>query len=159
MIEEKRCGICKELKPVSEFYRSGKRGYQSYCKPCHGAKVKEWTKSNTEKTQAKGRKTNLRRYNLSPEDYEKRLLAQGGVCAICGHKPQKIRLSVDHDHSCCPGKSNSCGKCIRGLLCRNCNFRLLGQICRESTKGTEHALEILRKAGDYLRKATETADS
>lgn len=27
---------------------------------------------------------------------------------------------VDHDHACCP-RSNSCGKCVRGILCRECN--------------------------------------
>jgi hypothetical protein len=27
---------------------------------------------------------------------------------------------VDHDHSCCPGRQ-TCGKCVRGLICRQCN--------------------------------------
>ena len=27
---------------------------------------------------------------------------------------------MDHYHKCCPGKT-SCGKCVRGLLCGNCN--------------------------------------
>jgi hypothetical protein len=67
--------------------------------------------------------------------------SQNGVCKICG-EPEKYknRLSVDHDHSCCPGIT-SCGKCIRGLLCSNCN-RVLGQV--NDDKG------LLQKMIDYL---------
>lgn len=39
-------------------------------------------------------------------------------CDVCG---SVIRLVVDHDHTCCPGK-NSCGVCVRGVLCSNCNI-------------------------------------
>ena len=41
------------------------------------------------------------------------------ACAIpgCGGT---YRLSLDHDRSCCPG-AESCGKCIRGLICLHCN--------------------------------------
>lgn len=60
-------------------------------------------------------------YNLKPGDYRRLYEAQGGRCAICRIATGKARkLAVDHDHSCCPGKT-SCGKCVRGLICSNCN--------------------------------------
>ncbi len=44
----------------------------------------------------------------------------GYNCAICKRKPSNKPLSIDHNHACCPG-GKTCGKCIRGLLCRRCN--------------------------------------
>jgi Recombination endonuclease VII len=67
------------------------------------------------------------KYRLSLERYREILAAQDGKCAICGTDgPSDIRTGrfhVDHDHACCPGKE-SCGKCIRGLLCHFCNTAL-----------------------------------
>lgn len=67
----------------------------------------------------------LRNYGLTPSGYETILSAQGDGCAGCGATSgaNGTRLAVDHDHSCCPG-AKSCGRCIRGLLCTECNTSL-----------------------------------
>ena len=57
-----------------------------------------------------------RTYGLEPGQYEAMLASQGGRCAICGNRPVKRRLAVDHDHI-----TNR----VRGLLCMRCN-RALG---------------------------------
>ena len=50
---------------------------------------------------------------LTVEDYNARLVAQGGVCAICG-KTETGYLRVDHDHV--TGR-------VRGLLCNTATWR------------------------------------
>ena len=61
------------------------------------------------------------KYNMTLEDYDILLKSQNGVCAICQEECKtKKGLAIDHDHKCCPS-NKSCGKCIRGLLCSNCN--------------------------------------
>jgi hypothetical protein len=64
----------------------------------------------------------LQQYGVTPEQYAVLLAEQGGGCAICGRSD--TRLTVDHDHKCCPEKARSCGKCIRGLICNNCNLAI-----------------------------------
>lgn len=60
-------------------------------------------------------------YNLTIEDVELMLAAQGGVCGICDRPERAIRggklmsLAVDHDHKT---KKN------RGMLCVGCNMAL-----------------------------------
>lgn len=64
-------------------------------------------------------------YRLSFKRYTEILESQGGCAGGCGRYIEDSGnfLSVDHDHSCCSGKK-SCGQCIRGILCINCNSAL-----------------------------------
>jgi hypothetical protein len=78
---------------------------------------------------------------MTATEYHELLEYQDGRCFICHRRPQSKRLAVDHDHSCCPGPT-SCGRCIRGLLCRSCNRDVVG--------GLREDLEAFRRAIEYL---------
>jgi hypothetical protein len=81
------------------------------------------------------------RYGITPDEYDKMLADQGGVCAICGEVDAAGRaLHVDHRHGCC-GPNRACKKCIRALLCGRCNTGI-GQF-RESP-------DLLHRAIAYL---------
>lgn len=79
-------------------------------------------------------------YGISREEWEWMRDAQDGRCALCGEKPTRKNLDIDHDHACC-GKGKGCKNCIRGLLCPICN-RLLGHV------ETKPALAV--RFSDYL---------
>jgi hypothetical protein len=83
----------------------------------------------------------VKRYGLTLDRYDAMREAQGDTCAICrGVNANGYRLSIDHDHKCCPG-SGSCGRCVRALLCAKCNFAI-GHAGDEPQR--------LRDAADYL---------
>lgn len=67
-------------------------------------------------------------HGLSAELFDALLGRQGGKCALCRvsllvEDREDRSAHVDHDHSCCPG-AQSCGECVRGILCRDCNLML-----------------------------------
>ena len=67
-----------------------------------------------------------RKYGLTLEQYHEMLRAQNYACALCERRLDELdgSLNVDHDHDCCPTtreNSKTCGKCIRKLLCTDCN--------------------------------------
>lgn len=80
-------------------------------------------------------------YNITGEQYQSILDAQGGKCAICQRATGRTKaLSVDHDHACCDGPT-SCGECVRGLLCSPCN-KFLGYI-RDEIAAAQRMVEYL----------------
>jgi hypothetical protein len=107
------------------------------------AQITEYKKSKPDEwRKAIGQKFHLRtRYNITPKQYETKLISQNYCCALCGKDVADnirngipVALSVDHCH-----KSNN----IRDLLCHQCNSGL-GHF--------KDNIEILQKAIDYLRK-------
>lgn len=85
-------------------------------------------------------------YNLTFSQFQSLLDKQDGKCAGCNKEHTDIdKLHIDHDHSCCPrpvrGHRKTCGKCIRGLLCGDCN-RLIG-LAKDNPS-------TLRSLADYL---------
>lgn len=50
MITEKKCTMCKQVRPVSEFYKDTTRssGCYSRCKKCHNRTTKKWKENNAD---------------------------------------------------------------------------------------------------------------
>jgi uncharacterized protein (DUF927 family) len=77
----------------------------------------EWRKRNPDKVQAIQIRRKLKKYGLTPEEYNRLRALQDGRCAICRRHETKGKsfdrlLAVDHCHA--TGVN-------RGLLCVNCN--------------------------------------
>ena len=114
----KTCSKCSVEKPLDGFYKRSKSrdGYAPHCKSCSNASGLAWYHSQTdERKQEIAKKNNLwSLYRLTVDEFE--AMAANG-CMACGSMEN---LVVDHDHNCCPTK-NTCGECVRGVLCSPCN--------------------------------------
>jgi hypothetical protein len=112
----KNCRVCGKLKKLDDFYSLGRNrdGRDTRCKECVRSAQKEIYQATKNPKKIKERNLKVR-YGLSIDEYTS-MIKDG--CAVCGTLDN---LCVDHDHNCCPGKQ-SCGKCIRGILCWNHNI-------------------------------------
>ncbi len=137
--EPKECTKCRVVKPLSEFGKgqsTNALGLLPRCKKC------------TTAYQLSMCHRYKRPFLLTPEEYDARLAAQGGVCASC-HQPETVlgrksglpqKLAVDHCHT--TGE-------VRGLLCRRCNLTL--GVSRED-------FVALRLLGDYKEQSLQRLD-
>lgn len=138
---------CLAVKPLSEFYaKKGTRdGLTSQCKTCILNKMKEYRAANPEfvekqkKASGEWQKRNSKyitaqRKGLTLRQYDELLAAQRYRCAGCNNPlgDDTRQIHIDHDHECCSGQ-RTCGKCVRGILCRGCNLAL-GHLRSDKTR-------------------------
>jgi Recombination endonuclease VII len=124
------CKKCSRSLPQTDEYfkktKLTKSGFYKSCKMCIAQYAPEY-----------GRRKQLeRRHKMTIQQYEDKLAAQGGHCALCEavQYTHTRRLVVDHDHRCCPS-AKTCGNCSRGILCADCNRRIgfLEEILEEAS--------------------------
>lgn len=103
-----------------------------------------WRLANKARAEAFDRGSELRKWGMRAEGYERMLYAQDCACAICGATTPgggRRHFSIDHCH-----KTGS----IRGLLCGRCNTGL--GMFRDNPAA-------LRKAAEYLTAYPESTPS
>ena len=124
----KYCLQCKQTKEPSEFHKHklGKDGLRPTCKECR--------KAEPYKPQVQLNRYLKSTYNITLQQYDEMLSAQGNVCAICGsnYPGHCGRFCVDHNH-----KTGE----VRGLLCNQCNIGI---------GALQDNPDILLKAAQYL---------
>lgn len=77
------------------------------------------------------------------------LIEQDSRCKICSVEfgtDRRTKPHVDHDHSCCPA-NESCGACIRGILCGDCNKGL--GFFRDDPATLEQAIQYLKETPEH----------
>ena len=109
----------------------------SMCKDCNIIRVKSYSSYNPKIEEEVSLSRRLKRHHIDELKYKEILFSQNGICPICNKREAKV---IDHDHSCCD-TTYSCGKCIRGIICSQCN-QALGLLCDD--------VSILRNAIKYL---------
>lgn len=131
-----RASNVEEIKAQRQAYYAANRGeINARARVYYAANTEEkkayraaYYGANTEEILASER---MRRYGVSPEDFQRMILVQKNTCGICKETFSKTP-HVDHCH-----KTGE----IRGLLCSGCNLALGG--FKDSPKRLKSALEYL----------------
>jgi hypothetical protein len=100
---ETKSATCDVCGPTLVYFRPGRSAAS-----CIETERRRW------------RADRLRKYGLTEGQYAA-LPGADGTCPIC--QRSGLVMYIDHDHACCPGKG-SCGRCVRGVLCADCNLSL-----------------------------------
>lgn len=149
----KTCIKCKLEKSIDSFHKGKSTTICKECKKVYDSHYRPiWNKKPYSRISRY--KSHLKaRYSLTLDELVIMYDSQGGGCAIC-NKPlphpadeqgDKWQSNIDHDHSCC-STDTTCGKCTRGLLCRDCNL-MLGH--------SKDNLNTLKKAVEYLERTSK----
>lgn len=156
----KLCVDCKVRFPLERFDRilRSRDGLRSVCKDCRAIKKSAYYQANKKEilqklkderpgNREKNRRSDLKKkFKITLEQFNEMLDNQGNCCFVCKtSNPGGAydQWHIDHDHSCCGPelRKKTCGNCIRGILCSNCNLAL----------GTaKDSATILRALADYI---------
>lgn len=135
----KSCNKCGEVKQLDLFMKGKKYkdGRKNTCKSCHSKYMTEYYLKNKDKYEEKLRlnrgdkryKPSWKRHGLDEATFNQMSDKFNGLCWACKEREHSC---IDHDHSCCKGNFG-CVKCVRGLLCFQCNVSL-GLLGEDATK-------------------------
>lgn len=144
----KKCSKCKEEKSFDEFYKKSttKDGYYGHCKKCQNEYSKKHYDNNVDYYVKKAKRwqseNTVNGHGITKEQHQSMLNKFNGLCWICKKNDATV---IDHNHNCNIGKG--CENCVRGVLCKQCNWGL-GNF-KDNPEYLFNAIEYLNNASIY----------